>query len=396
MRKKIILQRSDVDYVTVLFMILCSGTVFFNIKFNSVFIPMFCMFSILCNIVNGYWRKNRALFICVIVLVLFNGAVHLFDNVAWNGIIQIILYIVGTSFACSSMSFERYKFVYIKVVIILTSIAIFVSFCVTEGLVDHIKININGSFYQMAFLHVVGWGDTVFNTRMCGLFHEPGMFQIILNLGVLFVTDNIVKFGARQKSITQLIFLSLGVLLTRSTSGYIILCVILSVLYFRVKKHLKKAITKIFYYLTIPIVVLVGYGILSSEVVTDKFASTNISYAIRRNDLYAGILMLLKNPILGYGYNSKLYNSVAKGYGMDSMSNGVIGLMLMFGIPVAGTLLFLLVRGTNKIEWSINKKIVFLVLLLEEMTESWFFFPVSLAFMLPFYKKRLSKEVNDE
>lgn len=388
MKKRLIIHKNDTDYITVLLMILCSGTVFFNIKYNSIIIPLFCIYSTVCSMGRGRWKKNKFWIIELVVIMFLNGIFHIFDEVAWNGVIQNVLYIIGTGMACASMSFERYKNVYIKIVSVLTVIAICVFMGVSTGVLEHIKTNVNGSFYQMALLHVVGWGDTVFNTRMCGLFHEPGMFQIILNIAVLYITDNILELGIKRRSTVQLILFIFAILLTRSTSGYIVLCITLSILYVRGKKYAKKWITKVIYYLAIPIVIIIGYNILSSEVVIGKFTTTNISYNIRLNDIYAGMSMLFQKPILGYGYNSMSYTSIANSYGMDGMSNGVIGLLLMFGIPLATILIVVMLRNTKKLKWNVNRKIVIMVLFLEELTESMFFFPVSLAFLFPYYQNK--------
>ncbi len=384
--KKIKIRRDCMDYITVLLMILCSGTVIFNIKYNSIFIPIFCLFALVRSMILGRYKVNQETLLVVVGLIVFNGLLHAFDGVAWNGLIQIALYAIGTAKACASMSFERYKRVYTTVLCYLTVFAILVFLGVVIGVIGHRKIGINGAFYQMSLLHVVGWGDTVFNTRMCGLFHEPGMFQIILNIGILYVTDNILRYKVQKKDIKQLMILVVGVLLTRSTTGYIIMCIILSALYIRIYKYLKKALFKIVYYGTIPVTITLGYKLLSSEVVVNKFTSTNVSYSIRTNDLYSGLSMFALKPFFGYGYNSKWCERTAITYGMDSMSNGVMGMLLMFGVLTTVILLYLIIKRTGKINWRVNKVLVITVLMLEEMTESCFFFPVSLAFLFAYYK----------
>lgn len=384
--KKIKIRRDCMDHITVLFMILCSGTVIFNIKYNSIFIPLFCLVALMRSMITGRYKINRVTLLVVVGLIFFNGLVHIFDGVAWNGLIQIALYAIGTAMACASMSFERYKRVYTMVLCYLTVLAIFVFCGVTSGVIGHGKVSINGRFYQMSLLHVVGWSNTVFNTRMCGLFHEPGMFQIILNIGILYVTDNILRYKAQKKDIERLIVLVVGVLLTRSTTGYIIMCITLSVLYIRIYKYLKKTLFKIIYYGTIPATIALGYKLLSSDVVVNKFTSTNVSYNIRTNDLYSGFSMFALKPLFGYGYNSNWYERTAISYGMDSMSNGVMGILLMFGILTTIVLLYLVIKRTRKINWSVNRVIVITIFMLEEMAESCFFFPVSLAFLFAYYK----------
>lgn len=385
--KRIIIRKDCLDYITVLFMILCSGTVVFNIRYNSIFIPIFCLYTLIRGVSIGKYKRNLPVLSTIIVAILFNGFVHVFDGVAWNGLTQVTLYLIGTAVACSTMSFERYKKTYIELLSYLTVLSIIIFWGVANGLLGHSKVNVNGSFYQIALFHIVGWGDTVFNTRMCGLFHEPGMFQVILNIGILYQADNILKHEICKKDVVRLLLFAVGVLLTRSTTGYIVMCITLSSLYFKIKKYMKNKYLKVLYYGTVPACFFVGYKLLSSEVIVNKFSSNNISYNIRTNDFLSGILMLAKQPILGYGYNSKLYTKTSLKYGMDSMSNGIMGLLLMFGILLTILFLYFMVRKIRNTKWTVNKLIVIAVIMIEEMTESWFFFPVSLAFIFSNYEE---------
>lgn len=392
---KRIIRKDCLDYITVLFMILCSGTVVFNIRYNAIFVPIFCLYTLMRGTSIGRHKKNLSILSVIIGVILFNGFIHAFDGVAWNGLIQITLYLIGTAVACSTMSFEGYKKIYIELLSYLTVLSIIIFGGVANGLLGHSKVNVNGGYYQIALFHIVGWGDTVFNTRMCGLFHEPGMYQIILNIGILYQTDNILKHEIHKKDVARLLLFIVGVLLTRSTTGYIVMCITLSSLYFKVKKYIKNKYLKALYYGTVPAALCIGYKMLSSEVIVNKFNSNNISYNIRTNDFKSGIVMLMKQPILGYGYNSRLYTETSLKYGMDSMSNGIMGLLLMFGVPLAILLLYFMAKKIRTMKWNINKLIVISIVMIEEMTESWFFFPVSLAFIFSNYAETKYKGKDD-
>ena len=89
---------SVLKYLVVLMAILCSGTVIFNIKYNSIFIPLWCMFSALTNLINNGQRKvliNNLKVPCVIFcLILVNTIFWIADGVQLNGIAQIMFYMI--------------------------------------------------------------------------------------------------------------------------------------------------------------------------------------------------------------------------------------------------------------------------------------------------------------
>lgn len=374
-----------IDYFIVFLMILCSGTVVFNIKYNSIFIPFFCLTSCIGsahnNKINFRSMENALIIFGIVVLNFF---IHIMDGVAFNGVIQISLYVVGTFFATRAMNFASFKKIFTEITVVLTIVAMIVFGGVNLGIIGaHVEC-INGSYYQMSLWHVVGWGATIFNTRMCGLFHEPGMYQVILNIALLCAVDDVLSNSFTLKKILQIVFLIVAIITTRSTAGYIVMCLVLGILYFRARRLMKKGYQKLLYYSCVPIVLFIGYKIMMSEVVTTKLSTANISFSIRYNDLLSGILMMLKKPFVGYGYNSQLYEAVSLRYGMDGTSNGLIGVAMMFGIPTLLIFVWLLVYNIKRTAWKIPLVLLLIFILMEEMTESCFFFPAMLFFFFRF------------
>ncbi len=372
-----------IDYYLITMMILCSGTAIFNIKYNSIIIPLFAVSSVILSILKS--RKNWIEPEIVVLLGIYvvNLIIHLIDGVAVNGIIQISLYSIGTYATLRLLSFEEYKRYYVNIVVALCVLAILVFFGVNNGIINSSYEYINGQGYQVAFLHVVGWEWVVFSTRMCGLFHEPGMFQIVINIGLIYLTDGFLQNKRKKGDIAKAVIFIFAILQTRSTAGYIMMSFVLGVLYLRYWRSVQ-GFKKLIYALFLPLVVMGGYHIARSEVILNKLTHNNISYRIRTNDTFSGIQMIIKKPILGYGYNSVLYDEESRLYGMDGISNGIIGITIMFGIPVMAILLFYMIRSTLRDRWGVPPFIVVLFFVLEQMTEASLLFPISLAFILPF------------
>ncbi len=382
-------------YILVLFAILCSGTVIFNIKYNSVFIPIFIVIAGICNATMNQGKvrlqQNKLTVVILLVFLFINSLVHSFDGVALNGVVQIALYIVGVYLITNAIGFGEYRRVYIDVVVVLSVISLIVLFCVNTGILSAHKEIINGKGFLISSLHVVGWENTIFRNRLCGLFHEPGMFQIIINIAILYSLDEIIgvsDFSGVKKQLFQIIILIITLLETRSTAGYLVFG--FEVVYFLWKKRktIRNKFLKILYWSTIPIFGVVMASMLKSDVVVSKLQSTNISFSIRMNDFISGIKMIFLQPILGLGYESKLYYSSIEEYGIDSMSNGIFNIAIMLGVPFIICVLVLLIRNMRRQKWNVSLIIVLFVFVIQGLVESWFFFPVSLAFLFSWKEQK--------
>lgn len=368
------------EYFVVWAMIMCSGTVVFNIKYNSEFIPLFAVLSVfLC--IRKYGIRIRAVnikhFIVLLAIILTNCCAHIFSGMAWNGIIQILLYIVGTWMVLSAMDLERYRSVYINIVVVMALISILVLFAGDFNLIPTEQKNINGKFYLISLLHVVGWDTTRFS-RICGLFHEPGMYQIILNTAILFCGNRLLT-KVDNITIIQTLILTGTLFLTQSTSGYIAFAVIVFAVWWKIKDIKMKKQWRFFYLLSFPMLCAALLKILTSNTIINKFSTKNISFRIRSNDLLSGIKVICSRPILGYGYSSESYLKGISAFGIEDMSNGMIGFAIMFGVLALTIVLSCLLVNVKKQHWNINSNFVVLFYLIEASVESWIFFPVSLA-----------------
>ncbi len=368
------------EYFLVWAMIMCSGTVVFNIKYNSEFIPMFAAFSLfLCIKKYGGRVKiaNMKQFILLITIILLNCLIHIFSGIAWNGIVQILLYIIGTWMVFSIIDLERYQTIYINLVVILALISMLVLFAGDVDIIPTERRNINGKYYLISLLHVVGWENTRFS-RICGLFHEPGMYQIILNTAILFCGNKLLN-EIDKTTMIQVIILTVTLFLTRSTSGYIVFTMIAFAVWWKIKNIKMKRQWRFLYLLSFPLLCGVLLRILTSNTIINKFSTKNISFRIRTNDLLSGIKVIFSRPILGYGYSSESYLRGISAFEIEDMSNGIIGFVIMFGILAMIVVLVCLFVNVRKQHWKINSNFVILFYLIEASVESWIFFPVSLA-----------------
>lgn len=166
--------------------------------------------------------------------------------------------------------------------------------------------------------------------------------------------------------------------MTMSTSGYIILIILMSngiIRYWNLisNKQIKKVL-----FVLIPIVLTaIIYGVLHSSVIVNKFEKSNYSLLIRKNDIFAGISLIFNRPILGYGYGTRKLSLAFSAAGIANISSGLIGESISFGIVVTIILLILVitnVKGNSR--YILNASVI--VYLISNMSEACLFFPIML------------------
>lgn len=389
MKKKLFSNYNASEFFIVLFLILCSGTVVFNIKYNNIFIP----FVMIVAILFSYIKKNAKLsfengikLLIIVGIMLINTFIHTNNGVAYNAVIQIVCYFIATCFVFNFIEFKRYKLIFIDVVSILAVVSIVIFIGVNIGIIPISNEVINGKAYVMALGHVVGWSNYVFVNRMCGLFHEPGMYQIILNMALVFLSDDLLKvagFKFSKKQKIQLLILMSSVLLTRSTSGYIMLAFIVVWFLILKRKSIVGKNQKIMYRILLPTIVLASvFIIVQNSVIIDKFQANNVSFSTRMNDYLGSLEMVRKSPILGYGIESKSFFSGMLEVGITSQSNGIFAIVLMLGVPyVLIFAIFMLVNIKKNQNWLIGIIPIIVMMMVQGVTENCLYFPIILAFV---------------
>ena len=211
-------------------------------------------------------------------------------------------------------------------------------------------------YYYERKLYTIGiynamhdWTDVGMLGRNCGCAYEPGAFQFVLSLGLAFVYLNKKSFSKRS-FVVRIIFYSLGILSTMSTTGIVILGLLFIFNSVKDKKT---------FFATIVVVAILGALIISSYKYQLSKMDTGNFESRFGNTRY--VITNYWNNFLGVGstgYNS-IYASNEKIGSWDLYSN----LFLRFGYPFLILFLFGVIR-TRKISFSIM-----LVLLLTFLTE---------------------------
>lgn len=187
--------------------------------------------------------------------------------------------------------------------------------------------------------------------RNGGIYYEPGMYQIYLNLALLFILyDTNIRFR-----LLLVVYLLLTITSTFSVSGYATASVIIGL--YVVKNNYNSFLPK----LLVLCAFIIGFIYLSPYLKESfELKSETSSAEIRGNDLTVGIDVFLTSPVVGFGIVNHEYAKVSKqflGEKRDS-TNGMVNLLISFGM--LGAILFLLcVKGVCRwLRVSLTPKVV--------------------------------------
>jgi len=244
----------------------------------------------------------------------------------------------------------------------------------------------NKSLY---YIFYISSGDFMGLPRNTGLFWEPGVFQIAANLYLFYC----IKL---KKNNYQILIAGVAVLSSFSTVGLIIMA--LNFFYFIYLKLKSRQISLL--NVSVLIITAMLFIPVLKENVVDKMDGENTSGLIRLRDFNIGIELIKEKPILGHGIfdmeylSSKTYvsriesellsedylnvsNEMSGGF-----TNGLLGLIAWFGIPVSLFLYFLFFKnkfvGNDIVERLIFCLIPFLSMISEPIAYT------SLFLMFPF------------
>lgn len=251
------------------------------------------------------------------------------------------------------------------------------------------------SFYS--FLGVFNYHITIDNgalIRPNGFFFEPGVFQLYLNL---FLYLSLFVYKNKVNSCLAII----AILLTKSSTGVLILAIILG--WYFIRYYINKgSLLKRFTRLIIAVVLFLGFVFLAWDNINDKMhGEARGSFLARQYDTITGFNVAVANPFLGVGFKYDNYYAAAEKLGYrDTLfngertrnrdnTNGIVMLFYSIGTPLA----LIFVFGLFRQKLLDDKFLVALVIFISLFTESLVFTPFFLLFIfsgLTFFTKKKS------
>ena len=372
-----------------------------NLLFPRLFILgliLFCYFI--------YFKGRLSLKVAIVPLVLLLTLIFIisifhpygFDisslSIRYANFIAALL-LLDIYLKCSPSDFKDDLYVLLKFMplqaILTVILATFLNFLFIEITTDIT------SFYS--FLGVFNYHIMIDNgalIRPNGFFFEPGVFQLYLNL---FLYLSLFVYKNRLNTC----FAIIGVLLTKSSTGLLILAIILG--WYFIRHYINKgSLLKRFMRLIIASILFLGFVFLAWDNINNKIhGEYSGSFLARQYDTVTGFNVAAANPILGVGFKYDNYYASAEKLGFKDTvftgestrnrdnTNGIMMLFYSVGTPLA----LIFVFGLFRHKLLNDKFLVALVIFISLFTESLVFTPFFLLFIFSgltyfVYEKRIN------
>ena len=352
-----------IEYIIIIMCIVCSGAVFFQNNNRIILIittlGILLFYFIKYKNINQMLQKNKIIKY-FIILYLFSSLIHFFVNESsFFGELGKIIQLLMAVLICNIIKPEKFLKKYNTILYGLAFLSI-IFYLIPFIFPDFPKLfpiitDYAGSKFHNAFVFCYPTYIGRFY-RNQSIFWESGAFQAFLNISI-FLELFIIK---DKKSKKHLFIFIIALLLTKSTTGFIIFIILILAKLIEFKtfnEKIKKALI-----LSLPIVIIM-FAIFILPVIFNKFSQDSlgyISFVRRTNDMFIDIKILLVNLtnfLFGVGeYQyiikfTELLNETGIGvYSVASSSNSITAFAAQYGVITAVPIYLLYIKGICSIK----------------------------------------------
>ena len=380
-------------FSSMIILLLSGGGIPFLIYRKFLFIVVLIIFGFLV-IRQGMNKIELQQLALILVFILAFLVLNYFFAITPQSIQKVLANVTimfSSAFATIYFSSQKNKGMFVKTLyfslklILFHSLLNFIAYPLVSG-----SLSIIGNWHYecSTFANLFFYNPQKYNytflgislVRNQGLFWEPGVLQIFLNI-FLFLNLFVVK--SSRFMILVIIF---SMLTTLSTTGLFIMLILMGVYSVRVVKN------NILFF---PIVLLILFGLFSvtsSNISNKIYGDGSNSFQVRLFDLVQPFKMVADNPLTGIGLDDQQFIEVRnrvdyalwmKGINFDFLEKGSTNSITFFlatsGIPATILLLYLLY---NQLLIQQKKKLFFVLILFSLMTEPLLLKPFFFIFVI--------------
>lgn len=373
--------RTEIGVVLlILYMLLLSGSVL-----NAVYSGLFTLNLVVTFCLTAFFIiKKSFIKLNAREIILFFFLCYLIINIIvsmiwWDEWPYLQSYMANYSFFFMSFYISRkldynlFVKVYVKVMVVIAIISLVCYFF--NGILQILpSVELKDGVYQFYFIYNRMPSAP---TRNCGIFWEPGMYQGFLAMAILFVQN---KIKLEKIDIIQLIILYITIVTTYSTTGYIVMVLLFSLLL--IKKIRKNSIKiLIFLFLVLSAVFIVAFSdyVIAflvkylPEIVTKKIIHQDTSFLTRQNSVLYDMIIALQNPLgVGIVHLEEFLQNLGRTRGviLDANTNTIGKAFVYFGIIGGGYYLYIWISGVfRRYKDAISNIILFVIIMIIINTE---------------------------
>lgn len=324
------------SFFSIIMIVLSSNTLVYCVMNMKLCMLTLAVIAVIYVIINNYVDKSNIVIAGVILTILvftliYNNSYSTIDE---NTIILLIrcffLMIVA-----SNVSKQDFVQRYVNTMLILSVISL-VCFTITMlipsfPLPFRHEVVYKEKFYIYTFYHTLGrWSVS---DRNCGIFWEPGGYQIFLNIALLmlfsFRDQFLIKWRMKQ-FVWAVLLISSTILSTLSTTG--ILCLLLVLIIGILKSGVDNRVGRVLLAFIVVIAIAVCVVEARFSLIETKIVNKGGSYGTRANDVLVSF-DIASERILGYGYSNSYVSPALRERGVSDLSSGLGSLAMSFGFP---------------------------------------------------------------
>lgn len=330
------------------------------------------LISILTNIKELKVRINEIfLLLCFTYMAFFTMLVNN-DDVYQYGI--LIIYIFVAFIIYTSLDFKYFIKVFIKIMYFLCcfSLVTYILTLTFPSIICFFPVYINSQGLPVHNLFFSVVSISSYSTRNFGLFWEPGAYQTIINLALMFEL-----FAYRKPRIKYMVIFLITIVTTMSTTGYIVgglLCIgyIISNKDKTIDtiKHNKK---NLFILIILLVLVVIIYMRLPDIYKFQLFGKLEILYnepslgnytstTTRIDSIVIPIKIFFKSPIWGLGY--EFFYNFTRENGVTMTTCTLVNWFALFGFMWGIICTLLLCANVKAFKTNLFVKIVLIIVLI--------------------------------
>lgn len=389
--------------IVVIFTVLLSKTYYFGILHKSTYQYVYFFVVLLGFVLWGVpirkskFKQSFLAFLPLFILFLINILIHFsgMNSTNINQVLGIMLTFAIAMIASSYIPKHEFATWYIRILCVYSIISIVCWLIAITNKTLALSLCQPGYAWNVpvgySWFYTWGWNGVIFS-RNSGPFWEAGAFQGFIILAMLMLLYGLDQ-GEIKKRKTVFLLLSITLLTTQSTMGYILAIVLfltqmshIQTLFGKISKHIR---------FLIPIVLLVAIVIfiIKSGNITNKISgASSDSATIRFSDFTGGIAMVLQGGLFGFGETALRDNQRIL---LGISTNDSVGLFQMaytYGLVFAVYYIILMTKRV-KAFFEINKLtdyiVIVLIFLCLHMTEGIWWLPVYIMILL--YNDKVKK-----
>lgn len=365
----------------VLELICFSGGVLFDGTYPRTCLVAFLLTAIIVS--KGFVTVSKPdKYVCLslviwIFLVQFVLAHDKFDN----KFLSYIIYMVG-ALGLTSFSFNEFRYKLLDWMRIIAVVSIVFQIGYDFFNFPFYYLDSGTSFFTMSFLFNVAWGgSTGLMHRLSSIFWEPGQYQILIFFTLCLFIKEYSDFSKTGKWFWQFGVLTIALVMSQSTMGYLVFTLYLFTVFGLVKRS--KSIRKgnVLKSITIIVCVCLGvYMLWNSSVVQDKLAQSDetqydTSYSIRAADNLACLNAAIESPIYGHGVSTNYLKKRLMSLGSKTSSNGWLLGAASLGFTYIALLLFFMYRRISEMKIGAPVLAIIGILFISQCNESVIYYP---------------------